>query len=108
MNLNSSSTIALSQSAQHVSNVVLMDAHMPKMDGFEATAAIRAKEKRTGEHQIIIAATACAMKGDEERCLAAGMDAYVSKPISLQALIDAIAQSCAMGDLEHRDPVVPV
>jgi CheY-like chemotaxis protein len=89
-------------------DIVLMDAQMPKMDGFEATAAIRAKEKVTGGHQIIIATTACAMKGDEERCLAAGMDAYVSKPISLQALTDAINESYAISDREQRDPVVRV
>jgi len=62
-------------------DVVLMDVQMPEMDGFEATAAIREKEKTGGHHLPIIALTAHAMKGDEERCRAAGMDAYVSKPI---------------------------
>jgi CheY-like chemotaxis protein len=65
--------------AEHF-DVVLMDVQMPEMDGFEATAAIREQEKVSGTHLPIIAMTAHAMKGDEERCLQAGMDGYVSKP----------------------------
>ena len=54
---------------------------MPEMDGFEATAAVRARERGRGEHVPIVALTAHAMKGDRERCLEVGMDAYVSKPV---------------------------
>ena len=71
-------------------DVVLMDVQMPEMDGFEATACIRGGEKGTGRHVPIIALTARAMKGDHERCLAAGMDGYVSKPIQPEELQHAI------------------
>lgn len=68
-------------------DVILMDIQMPEMDGFASTAAIRQREKsRGGGHIPILAMTAHAMTGDRERCLAAGMDGYISKPISLQEL----------------------
>jgi CheY-like chemotaxis protein len=67
-----------------------MDVQMPEMDGFEATMAIRSKEKETGTHVPIVAMTAHAMKGDRERCLEKGMDAYVSKPIKAQELFETI------------------
>jgi CheY-like chemotaxis protein len=71
-------------------DVLLMDVHMAGMDGFEATAAIRRREEGTGTHLPIIALTADAMVGDRERCLAAGMDGYVSKPIDPEELFQAI------------------
>jgi CheY-like chemotaxis protein/HPt (histidine-containing phosphotransfer) domain-containing protein len=73
-------------------DLVLMDLEMPELGGFEATARIRARERGTGRHVPILALTAHAMKGDRERCLAAGMDGYVSKPIQARELYQAIAQ----------------
>jgi two-component system sensor histidine kinase/response regulator len=72
-------------------DLVLMDVQMPEMDGFEATSSIRARERFTGTHTPIVAMTAHAMNGDRDKCLAAGMDAYVSKPIRKSDLIEAIS-----------------
>ena len=71
-------------------DLVLMDIQMPEMDGFEVTAAIRKYEATHGGHLPIVAMTAHAMKGDAEKCLAAGMDAYVSKPIDAAKLLHAV------------------
>jgi two-component system, sensor histidine kinase and response regulator len=71
-------------------DVILMDVQMPEMDGFEATMQIRAEEQSGAEHVHIIAMTAHAMTGDRERCLAAGMDAYIAKPIRAADLLALI------------------
>jgi CheY-like chemotaxis protein len=71
-------------------DLVLMDVQMPEIDGLEATAKIREMEKLTARHQLVVALTAHAMKGDVERCLSAGMDGYLSKPIRPQELDDLL------------------
>jgi CheY-like chemotaxis protein len=82
----------LSALRQQPVDLVLMDVQMPEMDGLEATIAIREQERQRGGHLPIIALTAHAMKGDQERCLAAGMDGYISKPINAQTLSRTISQ----------------
>ncbi len=85
--------LALDALAAAPFDLVLMDVQMPEMGGFEATEAIRARERAGGGRIPIIALTAHAMKGDRERCLASGMDAYVTKPIREQDLYVAIEQA---------------
>ena len=71
-------------------DLVLMDVQMPELDGLEATARIRAAEEVSGKHQTIVAMTAHAMKGDRERCLSAGMDSYISKPLNSAELLSLL------------------
>jgi two-component system, sensor histidine kinase and response regulator len=87
-------------------DLVLMDVQMPEMDGLEVTAAIREQERQSGGHLPIIALTAHAMKGDQQRCLAAGMDAYVSKPVNAQTLSDVISEvlnDLSLGNLRANE-----
>jgi CheY-like chemotaxis protein len=85
-------------------DLVLMDVQMPELDGMAATALIRNKERPGGKHQPIIALTAHAMKGDKERCLAAGMDGYLAKPIQAQELYNLLE---SMFHAEMEDSGVP-
>jgi CheY-like chemotaxis protein len=95
---------ALEKATSRGFDVVLMDLQMPEMDGLEATAAIRQKEKATGRHLPIIAMTAHALKGDRERCLAAGMDDYVAKPIQAKELLAAV-EGAVLPAVETRESV---
>ncbi|MGH9328767.1 MAG: response regulator [Terriglobia bacterium] len=90
-------------------DLVLMDVQMPQMGGLEATAAIREKEKMTGGHIPIVAMTARAMTGDREECIAAGMDGYLSKPVQMNELWDAIDGAMASGkSAKAVNPASPV
>lgn len=81
---NGGEALALASTSRF--DVVFMDVQMPEMDGFAATAAIRQREQVMGGHLPIVAMTAHALKGDRERCLAAGMDGYIAKPVSVAAI----------------------
>jgi PAS domain S-box-containing protein len=83
---------ALGRSQAEEFDLILMDVQMPEMDGLEATTAIRAAESGTGKHVPIVAMTAHAMKGDREKCLSTGMDGYLSKPIRIDELNQAISE----------------
>jgi CheY-like chemotaxis protein len=77
-------------------DLVLMDVQMPEMGGLEATAAIRKKEESTGGHIPIVAMTAGAMQGDQDLCLLAGMDDYLSKPVRARELIEKVEARVAL------------
>ena len=81
---------------QRAYDLVLMDMQMPEIDGFEATAELRKREEQTGLHTPVIALTAHAMKGDRERCIQAGMDGYLSKPIHSQELYELLEKYIAV------------
>ena len=88
-------------------DIILMDIQMPKIDGFQATAAIRQLEKISGRHIPIIAMTGYAMKGDRQRCLDNGMDAYICKPIRSQELFN-ILESFTPENLDDRIDLAPL
>jgi CheY-like chemotaxis protein/HPt (histidine-containing phosphotransfer) domain-containing protein len=79
-------------------DVILMDVQMPELDGFGATREIRAAEEGSGHHTPIIAMTAYAMSGDSERCLRAGMDAYLSKPLAQELLMETVESIVEYGN----------
>ena len=101
---------ALAALACSTYDLILMDMQMPEMDGFEATTILREREKSTGCRQPVVAMTALAMNGDRERCLAVGMDGYISKPIrpqELDELLDTfVAQKASAVSLVKPAPVV--
>ncbi|HLW68364.1 MAG TPA: response regulator [Gemmataceae bacterium] len=105
--------IALNEWQNQTFDLIFMDVQMPEMGGFEATAVIRKEEKQTGRHIPIVAMTAHAMKGDRERCLAAGMDGYLAKPVQARDLREAIdvfrtsgSQTIAAVTAETHTPAV--
>jgi CheY-like chemotaxis protein len=99
---------AIEKIGQQQFDVVLMDVQMPEMDGFQATSVIRAMPDARKAKLPIVAMTAYALKGDQERCLAAGMDAYISKPINADELIAMVERLTGKGErtltTESQDP----
>jgi PAS domain S-box-containing protein len=99
---------ALAALARQAFDLVLMDVQMPDVDGYDAARHIRWEEQRTGRRIPILAMTAYAMKGDRERCLEAGMDGYVSKPVQPHELFKAIDDLVPPGDAAPPAPAAPV
>ena len=94
----------LEEAADGEFSCVLMDVEMPEMNGFECTALIREREQATGRHHQIIAMTAHVMKGDKARCLAAGMDDYLSKPVQADELFDVVERHLAVSNVAASGP----
>jgi PAS domain S-box-containing protein len=92
--------------AREAFDIVLMDVQMPEMDGLTATSLLRQREQDSSRHQVVIALTAHAMKTDEQRCLAAGMDGYLSKPIRPQELDEILSRRLAARKISHDSPLV--
>jgi len=92
-------------------DLILMDVQMPEMDGIEATKALREMEKESGNHQPVVALTALVIKGDRERCIAAGMDAYLSKPIrqlELDEILDSVSANLPALQSSETPQIDPV
>ncbi|MEI6713526.1 MAG: response regulator [Verrucomicrobiota bacterium] len=96
---------AVDLSSRENFDVILMDIQMPEMNGYQATGAIREREKQSGKHIPIIAMTANAMTGDREKCLSAGMDDYISKPVRSEALYAVLEKYAA---LPEAKPVLTI
>src|SRR6202044_1211706 len=99
---------ALSAIEKHKFDLVLMDVQMPEMGGLEATRAIREREKSTGGHLPVVAMTAHAMQGDRERCLAAGMDGYLAKPIDPKVFLETVERTALPGDRGEADQDISI
>ena len=93
---------AIERLRTHAPDLILMDVQMPEMDGFEATAAIRAGEAGTGQRTPIVALTAHALQGYREECVRAGMDGYLTKPIALADLAQALADVAPGAEADDR------
>jgi CheY-like chemotaxis protein len=93
---------AVQASGEHPYDLILMDCHMPEMSGYEATREIRRRQEGTGKHIPIVAMTAGALAGDREKCLQAGMDDYISKPVDATTLGTLLASW--LRDREVDDP----
>jgi signal transduction histidine kinase/CheY-like chemotaxis protein len=98
---------ALAALAEGAYDLVLMDIQMPEMDGLEATMKLREQEKITGRHQPIVAMTALAMKGDRHRCIEAGMDGYLTKPIRQQELDEALESFAGQKHIHSTSAATP-
>jgi CheY-like chemotaxis protein len=97
---------ALERVATQSFDVILMDVQMPDMDGLQASIRIREIEKSRGTYTPILALTAHTMKGDRERCLAAGMDQFINKPIDAEKFVEVVEAAAAAGRLGN--PATPL
>ena len=104
----STGTEAVSKMSEDRFDLAFMDIQMPEMDGFDATAAVRSHEARSGRRTPIVAMTAHALKGDREACMKAGMDDYVTKPIKIDVLREVIARWVDPSDKQISESVVTV
>ena len=89
-------TDAMALASAETFDILLLDLHMPGMDGFEVIARLREEERGTGRHLPVVALTARARSEDRERCLAAGMDEFLSKPVRADALWSAIGRATSV------------